>query len=434
MVNLLFDTAIFLRGNRLDLLSYIDEICDRIDASDDKVQALLPEPDRRARLIREAKALRSRFPEPGTRPPLYGVPVGVKDIFRVDGFLTRAGSRLPPELFSGPEAACVSKLRAAGALILGKTVSTEFAYREPGPTRNPRDLGHTPGGSSSGSAAAVAEGFCPLALGTQTVGSVIRPAAYCGVVGFKPSYGRIPTDGLIFFSESVDHVGLFTQDAAGMKLAASILCGDWLRQREDSRLPVFGVPEGPYLRQVSPEGLSAFERQLKLLAQGGYAVKRVPALQDISSIAQRHRKMIAAEMAQIHSRWFSQYETLYRPETAALIHEGQKVGAHESAEGRASRGKLREQLQALMSERNVDLWVSPAAPGPAPEGISSTGDPAMNMPWTHAGLPTITLPAGSAANSLPLGMQIVARYMEDERLLEWCEALAAVLGSSRLQS
>ena len=152
------------------------------------------------------------------------MPVGVKDIFHAAGFETRAGSQLPPELLTGPEADAVGRLRAAGCLILGKTVTTEFAYYEPEPTRNPHNLAHTPGGSSSGSAAAVAAGLAPLALGTQTIGSVIRPAAFCGIVGFKPSYGRISPEGLIFFSPSLDHVGLFTQDVAGMSLAAAVLC------------------------------------------------------------------------------------------------------------------------------------------------------------------------------------------------------------------
>jgi len=153
--------------------------------------------------------------------------VGIKDIFHVDGFVTRAGTRVPPERFAGPEAASVALLREAGALIAGKTVTTEFAYFEPGPTRNPHNPAHTPGGSSSGSAAAVAAGLCQLALGTQTIGSVIRPAAFCGVVGFKPSFGRIPTSGLVYFSRTIDHVGLFTQDLDGMELAASVLCRDW---------------------------------------------------------------------------------------------------------------------------------------------------------------------------------------------------------------
>src|SRR5690606_3462350 len=153
----------------------------------------------------------------------------------------------------GSEAESVRLLRAAGALVLGKTVTAEFAYSEPGPTRNPRNLAHTPGGSSSGSAAAVASGFCPLALGTQTIGSVIRPAAYCGIIGFKPGYGRISTSGVLPVSRSLDHVGIFTQDIAGVALAASILCQTWDASPTVSAktLPTLGVPTGAYLEQAT---------------------------------------------------------------------------------------------------------------------------------------------------------------------------------------
>src|SRR2546428_11304423 len=248
-------TAAALRSGQLDLLTYIDEMCNRIDAAEPLIHALLPEPGRRQRLLSEAEVLQKRFPDPASRPPLYGILLGVKDIFHVDGFPTRAGSQLPAELFAGPEAACVTLLRNAGALILGKTISAEFAWIEPGPTHNPRNLDHTPGGSSSGSAAAVAAGFCPLALGTQTIGSVIRPAAFCGIVGFKPSYGRISTDGMVFFSPSLDTVGFFTQGVAGIALVAPFLCKDW-KPAVLETLPVLGVPDGPYLEQASTEALA----------------------------------------------------------------------------------------------------------------------------------------------------------------------------------
>ena len=426
----LAETAAALRSGELELTAYIDEICDRIDAAEPQVQALLPEPDRRARLRSEAAALQARFPDPGRRPPLFGVLVGVKDIFRVDGFPTRAGSKFPPEVLAGPETACVTTLRQAGALILGKTVTTEFAYFEPGPTRNPHNLDHTPGGSSSGSAAAVAAGLCPLATGTQTIGSVIRPAAFCGIVGFKPSYGRIPLDGLILFSESADHIGLFTQDVAGMELAASVACLNWQpapRGGQSDRRPVLGMPEGPYLAQASPEALSAFEEQLAQIERAGYIVRTVGMFEDIELINRRHRRMIAAEMAQVHAEWFRQYESLYRPRTAEIIRDGQTVNAEELAAARAGRGVLRDKLHARMGQAGIDLWVSPAAPGPAPEGIHATGDPAMNLPWTYAGLPSVTVPAGRAENGLPLGLQCVAPFMADEQLLAWAAPLADVL-------
>jgi len=417
-----------LQTGRIPLPEYIDQLCDRIDAYETEIQALLPEPGRRERLHREAEELLARYPKPAGRPPLFGVPVGVKDIFRVNGFSTKAGSQLPAELFDGPEASSVSAVKALGALILGKTVTTEFAYFAPGPTRNPHHPSHTPGGSSSGSAAAVAAGFCPLAFGTQTVGSTIRPAAFCGIMGFKPSYGRIPSDGIIPFSQSVDHVGLFTQDAAGMALAASLLCRDWRPDAgKNSFFPVLGVPEGPFLDQAAPEGRAAFNAQLASLERAGYRVVRVEAMADIEEIVIRHRRMISAELAQVHTSWFARFASLYRPQTDSLIREGQEVGPKELKNAIAGRAKLRLELEETMHRHGLDLWVCPAALGPAPEGIAATGSPAMNLPWTHAGLPAITLPAGSAQNGLPLGLQAVARFMADEHLLLWALDLEQVL-------
>ncbi len=426
----LAETAAALHTGQLDLLTYINDICDRIDALEPEMQALLPESDRRARLLAEAQALQARFPDPAYRPPLFGIPVGIKDIFFVDSFPTRAGSQLPPELFFGAEGDCVHALRSAGALMLGKTVTTEFAYFEPGPTRNPHNLDYSPGGSSSGSAAAVAAGFCPLAIGTQTIGSTIRPAAFCGIVGFKPGYGRISNNGLILCSNTFDHVGIFTQDVAGAALAASLLCHNWqaLETGVSDALPVLGVPEGPYLAQASPEGLAAFEKQLTLLEKAGYTLRRVTAMEDIEVINRRHSRIVFAEMARVHAAWFAQYESLYRPRTAAAIREGQEVSAEELQLARWDITKLRVQLEALMSQAGIDLWVCPSAPGPPPEGLTSTGSPLMNLPWTPAGLPAISLPAGRAANGLPLGFQCVGAYMADERLLNWAAPMAEILG------
>jgi Asp-tRNA(Asn)/Glu-tRNA(Gln) amidotransferase A subunit family amidase len=400
----------------------LDAVCGGIDAREPELQALVPEPGRRERLRREAAALLARFPRPESRPPLFGVLVGVKDIVSVDGFATRAGSRLPPELFVGPEASCVTALRRAGALVLSKTVTTEFAYFEPGPTRNPHNPAHTPGGSSSGSAAAVAAGYCPLALGTQTIGSVIRPASYCGVVGFKPTFGRIPTDGVVPWSPSADHVGLFAPDVASVARAAAVLCAGWRAVAVAGR-PALGVPEGPYLRQAEPEALAVFEEQMRRLAAAGWQVRRVPALRDITPITERHRRMTIAEAASVHAAWFEAYGALYRPRTAAAIREGRDVPPEELAAARAGRLTLRAGLEGLMEAAGIDLWATPAATGPAPRGLDSTGNPAMSVPWTHAGMPALSLPAGTLGG-LPLGLQLTARAGQDEALLAWAAAVA----------
>lgn len=424
----LMDTVQDLRAGRLGVQAYVREALDRIARAEPHVQALLPEPDREERLLREAADLESRYPDPAGRPALYGALLGVKDIFHVAGLPTRAGTRLPADLFQGDEAASVCALRAAGALVLGKTVTTEFAYFEPGPTRNPWNLEHTPGGSSSGSAAAVAAGFCALALGTQTVGSVIRPAAFCGVVGFKPSFERIPTMGIIPFSVSADTVGLFTQDAAGMELAAATLLAEWGTSglAPVTRTPVLGLPVGPYLAQADAGTLEYLDRQLDVLSEAGYSVLRIPAFPDIADLNVRHNRMTAAEMAQVHAAWFPRYEQLYRPRTAALIREGLSIGQDELQRARESRLELRARLEQQMRTEGIDLWLVPSAPGTAPEGIGATGNPAFNLPWTHAGLPAITLPAG-LWNGLPLGLQFVAAYKRDEYLLSVAAPLERAL-------
>ncbi|MEF8842475.1 MAG: amidase [Haloarculaceae archaeon] len=425
-------TAETLREGDRVVTDHVDDTLERIAAIDPDLRAMVGEPRREDRLGAAAAGVEARHPDPDDRPPLYGVPVGVKDIFHVSELPTRAGSELPPGELAGPQADVVSALRDAGALVLGKTHTTEFAYMEPGPTRNPHDLGHTPGGSSSGSVAAVAAGLCPLALGTQTVGSTIRPAAFCGIVGFKPSFGRIERGGLLIVSESADTVGLFTQDVAGMELAASICCADWDGDVSAGR-PVLGVPDGAYLDQASEAGRAGFERAVQELAEAGFEVRYESVFEDIDAVNDRHRALVSAEMALSHHEWFERHEDRYADATAETIRDGRAVDAETLAAGRAGQRGLRERLGERMDEAGVDAWVCPAAPGPAPEGIEDTGDPVMNAPWTHAGVPAVSLPAGTA-DGLPLGLQIVGRYGADERLLARAERLAAALDGSAVGS
>lgn len=397
-----------------------------METVDRDLRAFVPE-NRRWRRVRErAGELEAAYPDPPRRPPLYGVPVGVKDIFHADGLETRAGSELPPEEMTGPQGTAVDRLEAAGAIVLGKTVTAEFAYFEPGPTRNPRDPAHTPGGSSSGSAAAVAAGLCPLALGTQTIGSVIRPAAFCGVVGVKPSFDRIPTDGVIPASPAVDHVGYFTQEVTGAQLAAAVLCSDWRTLPDPREKPTLGVPEGAYLEQASEAGLAAFEASVEDLAAAGYGIERVDLFEDIEQTNERHETLMAAEMAVTHEAWYEAYGDRYADATRELIERGREVPAGAIARGLQGRNDLRETVEARMDETGVDVWIAPAAPGPAPEGLDDTGDPVMNLPWTHSGLPTVSLPAGTV-DGLPVGIQCATRFGADEELLGWAEGLSAAL-------
>lgn len=391
------------------------------------LHAFVPEEGSMKRLETEMKALFDRYPGAAQRPPLFGVLVGVKDIFHVDGFPTTAGSRLPPEELSAAESAAVAALRAAGALVAGKTHTTEFAYFAPGPTRNPHNPDHTPGGSSSGSAAAVAARALPLALGTQTIGSIIRPAAYCGVVGFKPSYDRISRGGVIPLAPSVDHVGFFAANVDWAARAAGVLCRGWSPVAEQGRRPVLGVPEGPYLRRASPEGLVLFREACERLAQAGYQVRSVAALEDFDAVCERHNLIVAAEAARVHKKWYAQYGRLYHPRTAALIERGLGIPEVKLARDLLGRSMLRDELEACMARHGIDLWVSPAATGPAPRGLENTGDPVMNLPWTYAGLPALNLPAGKTLAGLPVGLQVTSRWYQDEALLAWGLEMERVL-------
>lgn len=427
----------------MPLDEYLDELAALVGRREPEVLALLPEDGRFDRLRREAADLLRRYPEPATRPPLFGALLGVKDIFRAGDFPTRAGTDLPPELFAGPEASSVTALLAAGALLLGKTVTTEFAYFAPGPTRHPLSaaLGadYTPGGSSSGSAAAVAAGFCDLALGTQTIGSVIRPAAYCGVVGFKPTFGRVPIDGVIPLSPSADTVGLFARTVGEIARAVAVLLDDGRQTTDHSqnrpvavRGPwsvVLAVPTGPYLARASAEALAHFEAACDRLRAAGHEVRPVPAMPDFDAIYQRHNDLVAAEAARTHAAWFPVYRDRYHPKTADLIRRGQGVSDDDYRRAVAGREQLREALHDLMARHGLDAWIAPAATGPAPRGLASTGDPVMALPWTHAGLPAIALPAGANALGLPLGVQLVGRFGADEALLAAALSVEAELNA-----
>jgi Asp-tRNA(Asn)/Glu-tRNA(Gln) amidotransferase A subunit family amidase len=415
-----------LRNGLIDPEEYLNKICDRIDAVDPVIHALLPEPGRRERLIREARELKKKYPVPDGRPSLYGIPLGVKDIFRVDGFPTKAGSNLPETNFQEKESSVVTALKNAGTLILGKTVTTEFAYFEPGPTCNPYLPTHTPGGSSSGSAAAVACGFVPIALGTQTIGSITRPASFCGVFGYKPSIHRIATDGVIPFSGSADHVGFFTQDLSGIEIMAAILCKQWKAIIDlPDRMPVIGVPTGDYLNQANDEVLHFFEEKIKQLEDAGCRIIKIDAFEDIGKINNDHRKMIAAEFAEVHKMWFEKYEDLYRNSTRELIREGERISKESVRDAKLGMQSLRDKIENLKIQHAIDLWLSPSSCTAALPGLTSTGSPLMNLPWTYMGVPTISVPSGTTLSKLPLGLQFAGSFMEDELLLTWLRKMKA---------
>ncbi len=422
----LFDVTKAVLGRDLHPRHYIQLLKARYEAFEPQVQSLVPsEENPFERLEREVDRLQEIRSQKSDLP-LFCVPFGLEDVFHAEGFQTRAGSLLPPHVLSGEEGPLVKKLRRLGALILGKTHTAEFAYLAPPPTRNPHDPNRTAGGSSSGSAASVAYGLCPIAIGTQTVGSVIKSAAFCGIFGFKPCFGRVPTEGSIPLSPSLDHVGFFTRDLEGMELAASLLVDNW-SSSEDEREFLLGIPEGPYLRWAGPQAMENLRLALTRLREKGLKIVEVKVLENFQEITHRHRRLMAAEAAQVHREWVSEFRSLYRPQTLSLIERGMSVPDTEVEIYREGRVILREILTEIMEQKGISAWISPATVGPAPMGLTNTGESIMNLPWTYAGLPAISLPFGKSREGLPIGVQLVGRWMKDEELLALSKVLWALL-------
>jgi Asp-tRNA(Asn)/Glu-tRNA(Gln) amidotransferase A subunit family amidase len=346
--------------------------------------------------------------------PLAGWPVAIKDIIDVAGLPTRCNSPLTSALPATADAAIVSRLKRLGAFVIGKSVTTTFAYFDAGPTRNPWQLTHTPGGSSSGSAAAVAAGFCRLAVGTQTGGSVIRPAAFCGVVGFKPSRGVLPTAGVYPLAPSLDTVGLFAGTVADIVTAFAAVT--------DSTAPVpsprplrIGVLGDQGCAPPDAEMLAAIGQTAAQLTAAGHAVTELtppPLLRDAHGA---HADLMAAEAAAVHAELFSERQQAYSPRLTELITAGQRVSDARLTEIRAGRGAAAVALDNLCA--GLDLVLAAAAPGPAPTGLGATGDPRMNCLWTLFGCPAITLPAALSQAGLPLGVQLIAPAGRDLDLL-----------------
>jgi Asp-tRNA(Asn)/Glu-tRNA(Gln) amidotransferase A subunit family amidase len=416
-----------LRADELTLPEYLEEVQIWFQDREPSVLAFVPEHNRFERLQKEAEDLLSRYPAPENRPPLFGILVGVKDNFHVDGFITQAGTRLPIAEIQGSEAESVTQLKNAGALILGKTVTTEFAYFAPGPTRNPYNPEHTPGGSSSGSAAAVGAGLCPLALGTQTIGSVIRPAAYCGSAAFKPTYDRVSRSGIIPLSPSLDHVGVFAMDISVARRAAASLCKDWDESISLNRTPILGIPEGRYLEAASGSALVHFNDVCDLLAEAGYELRRIRILENIQEVRARHDLIIAVDAARVHEEWFKKYEILYSSKLTELVRRGQSISDSQLQDALYAREKFRAEMTETMNENKIDLWICPPSTGPAPKGLENTGDPAMNLPWTQLGFPAVNIPVVKDLDGLPIGLQVVGKWNMDEELLAWAEEIETVV-------
>ncbi len=415
-----------LASGRLDIRQGLSAHADFVDQADDAIAAFVAtgEAELEAQ-IEKLEAVKQAGQEPG---PLFGVPVGLKDIIDTEDFPTCYGSPVYEGRYAIADATIVRRLRLAGAVVLGKTATTEFATFHPAETRNPHNLDHTPGGSSSGSAAAVAAGFVPVSIGTQTNGSVIRPASYCGVYGFKPSFGLIPRTGVFETAPSLDQIGFFGRSLEDIACIAQVVAGDdghdpATKGRSPHRFydicreefpiqPRFCFVKTPWWESVEPEAREAYEAFIDLMG----AELDILVLPDIVTKAvDWHAHVYESELAAALSREWLHHRSGLSAALQTRLAKAQEFKAVEYLNARSRISHVTEAFGEFFDQ--YDAILCPAALGTAPKGLASTGNPIMQTVWTFGGLPCVNLPFLTGANQLPLGVQAVGAFNQDGRLL-----------------
>src|SRR5581483_9549757 len=349
--------------------------------------------------------------------PLHGIPVGIKDIIQTAGVEMSAGSRILAGFVPTEDAEVVRRLRLAGAVILGKTATTQFALFDPAPTRNPHNLAHTPGGSSSGSAAAVAAHHCFAAIGSQTLGSILRPAAYCGVAGLKPTYDLVSRKGVLPLAWSMDHVGPIARTSGDLLAVWNAIRRPDKQIREAKGLPyIVGVPDRFFFEKTDPAMVQAFRAAVGRLENAGAAVREVRLPSLFEAGVEAGYVVMRVEIATFHQQWFFSRPDGYGPKLRAVIESGLRIPAVSYVRAQQIRRAAAEQIRQLW--KGIDVLATPAALGAAPQGLGSTGDPILTSPFTIFGVPSLTVPAGWSSAGLPLGLQLAADYFHDAWLLE----------------
>jgi Asp-tRNA(Asn)/Glu-tRNA(Gln) amidotransferase A subunit family amidase len=409
----------------------------RIDAVEPAVGAWVRlDRDAAARVAvqRDIEAREGRF-----MGPLHGVPIALKDIFDAAGVPTTCGAPAWAVRTPTTDADSVARLRGAGAVPMGKLATTPFAYFDPSATRNPWNPEHTPGGSSSGPAAAVAARMVPLALGSQTIGSILRPAAYCGVVGFKPTHGRISATGVMRLAESLDHVGVFARTVEDCAAALSLLAGraegdrgasaapvdDYVAAIADAAAPRIGVLAS-LVAQATPEMGRHLEGVIQTLESAGARLVEVTLPPSFPALAEAGTTVLRAEAAAAHAGLYARHGGEYPPRIKELIEAGHRVAATEYLAAQAARHAARADLDALAGR--YDALLAPTIGAPAPRGLAATGDPSFCAPFTFAGLPALALPTTVDGSGLPLSAQLIGRAWSECRVLAaaaWCERAIA---------
>jgi aspartyl-tRNA(Asn)/glutamyl-tRNA(Gln) amidotransferase subunit A len=428
-----------VRGGSLSCVDLVESCLERIDRHEEKVRAWVFVDRDLAR--HQARRRDDELRRGQWRGPLHGIPIGIKDIFDVFDWPTAAGSRLWQHSLARQDATVVERLRQAGAVFVGKTVTTQYASFDPPPTRNPWGLSRTPGGSSSGSAAALACGMCLGALASQTGGSIHRPASYCGVAGCKPTFGRVSTHGVVPLAYSMDHPGPMARCVRDLAPLLQIIAGADPLDPGCSSLPVpdygallKGSPRPPRLgrlrglfeHRAEPATLQLLDDIQRRLQTRGAEVVEVALPAAFAEVSERHRVVMAVESASFHAERLRRHPDDYGPRIRALLEEGLACPAPEYARCKEHQAQLRRAMEPCLD--GVDALLMAAAPGPAPDA-ATTGDPVFNSPWSYLGFPTVSFPAGTSPDGLPLAIQLAGGPWTEGDLLvtaAWCEDAAGI--------
>jgi Asp-tRNA(Asn)/Glu-tRNA(Gln) amidotransferase A subunit family amidase len=414
------DTVEAIRRGDTTARELVDACLDRIAATDLAIQAWVAIDADAARA--EASARDEGLHDGRPPGPLHGVPMGIKDIIDVAGITTTAGAPAFAHRRPTRDATLVARLRTAGAVIVGKTVATQFAFKDPAVTRNPWSGERTPGGSSSGSAAAVAARQVPAAVGTQTIGSILRPSAFCGVIGLKGTHGEVPLDGVVPLAVSLDHAGPLARSVADVARLEAVLVGRGVAVQPLEAPRLVAPPEllalaEPALREHLDRVLAGFE------AAGGVVVReRLPV--SLDPVLEAGWTVLEAEAASAHRATFASHGGEYGPQIAGLVTAGLDVSPAELARAQMQRAAFRGAIVPWLA--SFDALVSPVAPGPAPRRGEGTGDPTLCAPWSYAGVPAISIPTGLDGDGMPLAVQLVAGPGDLGILLgvaAWCERI-----------
>ncbi len=429
------EMADLVRRREVSPVAIVDDCLARIDALEPTLHAWVSIYHQQARAA--AQRCEQALQRGETVGPLAGVPVGLKDIIYTAGQRTTAGSRVYANFVPTYDATVTTRLQQAGAIVLGKTVTTEFATADPSPTRNPWNTSHTPGGSSSGSAASVAARMLPAALGTQTGGSTLRPASYCGIVGLKPTYGRISRYGVIPVSWCLDHVGILVRSVEDAALVLQAIAGQDAHDPSSLAHPVgdyrqavqqvetpprLGVLHDFFRDHADAETQQHLQATVERLAQAGAEVREVALPPSYATVLAAQRLLMKVEAASLHAEMFKAQREQYGPRLRETIEMGLVISSVDYLRVQRVRRWFQQEIPQMFTD--VDILVTPSTPAPAPRDLNTTGDARFQAPWSHGGVPTITLPTGLSQGGMPLGIQLIAPALAEERLLRaarWCE-------------